>query len=136
MLIKVKIFNLVILFAFTMNFLSSKTIVDYLKMPSHISSLMLDFRLKSMPTEDELVDKVVKPIEKLSSRKLKRVQTTMNSPNRTTLCLEGEDILVVSRAYDDGDGVIVTVTVELPEYEISTFKCVTFFLSKKKKYIS
>jgi len=58
-------------------------------------------------------------LEKLSGTPLKRVATNVNSGKRKTICLEGgEDVLVVARAYGgDNQGVVLTVTVELPEYK-------------------
>ena len=53
-------------------------------MPSQISTLLFDFRVAEAPSEADIVDKVVKPIERIIETEFQKVTGKHNTKERTT----------------------------------------------------
>jgi hypothetical protein len=88
-------------------------------MPGQVNTLMIDLRLVSYPTPEEIEKLVVKPIEVFTETKF--IKTCSEALGRRTVCLEAveglENAFALIRVYDrerEDDNVLLTVTVEMP----------------------
>lgn len=87
--------------------------------PSQVSTIMGDYRLDALPTQDQLQNLVIDPIQKLCKVTFQTLASTGNESR--TICLQStdkeKDIFLLIRLYDRNPGtndkVLLAITLEM-----------------------